>query len=315
MRWKRSSRVPLATFRVGSLTDRDVSIGIDIGGTKVLGVTLDANAKVLDRERASSLKDGRRDPGLNISLGVAERLRLRAEERGDVLLSVGIGVPEYVNEAGLLTSRLVMEWDVQVLDLFGHLGRVEVESDVRCAAIAESILGAGRSLTSFLYVSIGTGISSCLVLDGQPWRGTRGEAIAFGELVVARSKNGGVGVTLEEFASGAGMCLRYSEATGRGVLGAEELMALAEAGDAEAQDILATSLHALGAALTAAVDILDPSALIVGGGLGTSGGFWWDHLSAEYRAGTAKRPGAPPLLESALGSDAGAIGAALHAKK
>ena len=297
------------------MADRDVSIGIDIGGTKVLGVTVDANAKILDRERASSLKDGRRDPGLNISLGVAERLRLRSEERGDVLLAVGIGVPEYVNEAGLLTSRLVMEWDVQVLDLFGHLGRVEVESDVRCAAIAESILGAGRSLTSFLYVSIGTGISSCLVLDGQPWRGSRGEAIAFGELVVARSKNGGVGVTLEEFASGAGMCLRYSEATGRGVLGAEELMALAEAGDAEAQDILATSLHALGAALTAAVDILDPSALIVGGGLGTSGGFWWDHLSAEYRAGTAKRPGAPPLLESALGSDAGAIGAALHAKK
>lgn len=307
--------MPLATFRVGSLTDRDVSIGIDIGGTKVLGVTLDANAKVLDRERASSLRDGRRDPGLNISLGVAERLRLRAEERGDVVLSVGIGVPEYVNETGLLTSRLVMEWDVQVLDLFGHLGRVEVESDVRCAAIAESILGAGQSLTSFLYVSIGTGISSCLVLDGEPWRGTRGEAIAFGELVVARPKDGGVGVTLEEFSSGAGMCRRYTAATGRGVVGAEELMALAEAGDAEAQDILATSLHALGEALTAAVDILDPSALIVGGGLGTSGGFWWDHLSAEYRAGTAKRPGAPPLLESALGSDAGAIGAALHAKK
>ena len=297
------------------MTDRDVSIGIDIGGTKVLGVTLDANANVLDRERASSLKDGRRDPGLNISLGVAERLRLRAEERGDVVLSVGIGVPEYVDEAGLLTSRLVMEWDVQVLDLFGHLGRVEVESDVRCAAIAESILGAGQSLTSFLYVTIGTGISSCLVLDGEPWRGTRGEAIAFGELVVARPKDGGVGVTLEEFSSGAGMCRRYTAATGRGVLGAEELMALAEAGDADAQDILNTSLNALGAALTAAVDLLDPSALIVGGGLGTSGGFWWEQVSAEYRAGTAKRPGAPPLLESALGSDAGAIGAALHAKK
>jgi glucokinase len=299
---------------VGSLTNRDVSIGIDIGGTKVLGVTLNANAKVLDRERVSSLKDGRRDPGLNISLGVAERLRLRAEERGDVVLSVGIGVPEYVNEDGLLTSRLVMEWDVQVLDLFGHLGRVEVESDVRCAALAESILGAGQSLASFLYVSIGTGISSCLVLDGQPWRGTRGEAIAFGELIVARSKDGGAGETLEEFASGAGMCDRYLAATGRGVLGAEELMALAEVGDCEAQEILSTSLHALGTALTTAVDLLDPSALIVGGGLGTSGGLWWERLVAEYGAGTAKRPGAPPLLESALGSDAGAIGAALHAK-
>lgn len=297
------------------MTDRDVSIGIDIGGTKVLGVTLDANAKVLDRERASSLKDGRRDPGLNISLGVAERLRLRAEERGDVVLSMGIGVPEYVNETGLLTSRLVMEWDVQVLDLFGHLGRVEVESDVRCAAIAESILGAGQSLTSFLYVSIGTGISSCLVLDGEPWRGTRGEAIAFGELVVARPKDGGVGVTLEEFSSGAGMCRRYTAATGRGVLGAEELMALAKAGDFEAQEILSTSIHAVGSALTAAVGLLDPSALIVGGGLGTSGGLWWEQVLAEYRAGTAKRPEAPPLLVSALGSDAGAIGAALQVKK
>lgn len=297
------------------MTDRDVSIGIDIGGTKVLGVTLDANAKVLDRERASSLRDGRRDPGLNISLGVAERLRLRAQERGDVVLSVGIGVPEYVNETGLLTSRLVMEWDVQVHDLFGHLGRVEVESDVRCAAIAESILGAGQSLTSFLYVSIGTGISSCLVFDGEPWRGTRGEAIAFGELVVARPKDGGVGVTLEEFASGAGMCHRYSEATGRGVLGAEELMVLAKAGDFEAQEILSTSIHAVGSALTAAVDLLDPAALIVGGGLGTSGDLWWEQVLAEYRAGTAKRPDAPPLLVSALGSDAGAIGAALQVKK
>ena len=310
----RSSRVPLATFRVGSLTDREVSIGIDIGGTKVLGVTLDSNAKVLDRERASSLKDGRRDPGLSISLGVAERLRRRAEQRGEAPLSVGIGVPEYVDEDGLLTSRLVMEWDVQVLDLFGHLGRVRVESDVRCAAFAELKLGAGQTLTSFLYVSIGTGISSCFVLDGKPWRGTRGEAIAFGELIVARSKDGGAGETLEEFASGAGMCGRYLAATGRGVQGAEELMALAEVGDCEAQEILTTSLHALGTALTTAVDLLDPSALIVGGGLGTSGGLWWERLAAEYRAGTAKRPGAPPLLESALGSDAGAIGAALHAK-
>ena len=131
---------------------------------------------------------------------------------------------------------------------------------------------------------------------------------------MARSKDGGAGETLEEFASGAGMCDRYLAATGRGVLGAEELMALAEVGDCEAQEILSTSLHALGTALTTAVDLLDPSALIVGGGLGTSGGLWWERLVAEYGAGTAKRPGAPPLLESALGSDAGAIGAALHAK-
>ena len=120
--------------------------------------------------------------------------------------------------------------------------------------------------------------------------------------------------TLEDFASGAGMCGRYLAATGREVLGAEELMALAEAGNLEAQGILATSVRAVGMALTTAVDLLDPSAVIVGGGLGTSGGSWWERVSAEYRSGTAKRPGAPPLIEAALGSDAGAIGAALRSR-
>lgn len=294
------------------MADRAVSVGIDIGGTKVLGVTLDAGGKVVDRERASSLNDGRRDPGLSISLAVAEDLCRRAGDRGDSLLGVGIGVPEYVDERGLLTSRLVMEWDVQALDLFGHLGTVRVESDVRCAAIAESIVGAGSSLANFLYVTIGTGISSCLVFNGEPWRGARGEAIAFGEMAVAHANDGGGVPTLEEFASGAGMCGRYLAATGRQVLGTEELMDRAESGDSQAQEILETSVRAVGMALTTAVDMLDPSAVIVGGGLGTSGGSWWERVSAEYRSGTAKRPGAPPLLEAALGSDAGAIGAALH---
>ena len=174
-----------ATSRAGPVADRHVTVGVDIGGTKVLGVALDAHGNVVDRERASSLNNGRRDPGLSMSLGLAEELCRRAGERGDLLLALGIGVPEYVDERGLLTSRLVMEWDVQALDLFGHLGTVRVESDVRCAAIAESKVGAGQSLGDFLYVSIGTGISSCLVLNGEPWRGARGEAIAFGELVVA----------------------------------------------------------------------------------------------------------------------------------
>jgi glucokinase len=296
------------------VADRHVTVGVDIGGTKVLGVTLDTDGMVLDRERASSLNNGRRDPGLSISLGVAERLCRRAGERGDSLLAVGIGVPEYVDERGLLTSRLVMEWDVQALDLFGHLGRVRVESDVRCAAIAESKNGAGQSLGSFLYVTFGTGISSCLVLNGEPWRGARGEAIAFGEMVVAQPNDVGGVTTLEDFASGAGMCGRYLTTTGREVRGAEELMGLAESGDSQAQEILETSVRSVGIALTSAVDLLDPSAVIVGGGLGTSGGSWWERVSAEYRSGTAKRPSAPPLIEAALGSDAGAIGAALHSR-
>jgi glucokinase len=221
---------------------------------------------------------------------------------------IGVGVPEYVSPAGELTSREVMDWDIQPSELFGTLGPVWIESDVRCGALAEARQGAGRELDSFMYVTVGTGLSSTLVVRGAPWMGHRGEAIALGELPVDSFLDVSR-INLESFCSGAGMAIRYEALTGQAP--EAHLANEAASGDTAAHEVLVSGARALGRALAATAKIVDPAAFVLGGGLGTSRGLWQGELYREYEAAVGPRPGAPPLIQATLGEDSGAIGAAL----
>ena len=92
---------------------------------------------------------------------------------------------------------------------FAEIAPVYIDSDVRAAALAESSFGAGRGLSSFLYVSIGTGVSHCFVVDGRPWRGARGNAIVTGAPLV------------ETQASGPALALRANKPRAEDVLASE----------------------------------------------------------------------------------------------
>lgn len=284
-----------------------LTAGIDAGGTKVAGALVDPDGRVVARVRRASLLDGRRDPDLRVTRRVAEALLAAAARRGMRVDGIGAGFPEYVAPDGRLTSREVLAWRRQPAVVLGDLAPVTVGSDVRCAALAEARLGAGRTLPAFVYVTLGTGIASCLVVGGVPWAGVRGEAIALGELPV----DGLPGVRLEPYASGAAIARRYAEATGASVEGARAVVAAAAAGDAVAAGILSTAGAATGAAAAVLVRLLDPAAVVLGGGLAGAGGPWRAALLAAYRAGLRGRPAAPPLRRAALGRDAGTVGAAL----
>ena len=286
------------------------TLGVDIGGTKVAVVVCDPDGRVVLRDRASTFVGGHRDPGLAISFDVASRLYEKAKSSGLEIDGVGVGVPEYVTADGVLSSNEVMEWTTQPSELFAPLGRLTVESDVRCGAIAEARVGAGRGLNSFMYVTVGTGLSSTFVINGEAWAGQRGEAIAFGEVPVdglAASDS----ANLESYSSGAGMAARYREATG---IDPESAVAiLAARGDAMAHHIATSSAVALGRALSLIARVLDPAAFVLGGGLGTSQGLWRTSLDEAYLAATQSRPNPPPLVTAHLGEDSGAVGAALAA--
>lgn len=235
----------------------------------------------------------------------------RARDHGWAIDAVGIGVPEYVDANGLLRSRDVIAWDRQPGDVFSDLGRVVVESDVRCGALAEARVGAGVGLDSMLYASIGTGISSALVIGGELWRGHRGEAIALGELPVDRALDRGSATTLEEFASGAAIARRYSRTTGDLVTGAREVIMRADRGDTRAATIVDSAAHAIGAALAWAVHLIDPERIVLGGGLGSSGGRWADLARRSYVE--RSRPESPDIRVADLGADSGVVGAGLAA--
>ena len=194
-----------------------------------------------------------------------------------------------------------------------------IAADVRAAALAESRHGAGREFESFAYVSIGSGISSTVVQDGVPLVGARGGALVL--------SSGSLGVpcpecsnwtefVLEDYASGPALARRYAAATGHVVEGAEAVIAAANEGEPTAVQIVDSAADALGSSVGWLVNVLDPEAIVVGGGLGLARGRFRERLIAATR-GHIWNPVARglPFVSAALGADAGLIGAALTADR
>ena len=113
-----------------------------------------------------------------------------AAQLGEGALPVGIGLCELVDLDGRPASADTIEW--RDLDLAAAIEapRVVLESDVRAAALAEAAFGAGAGRSPFLFAIVGTGASVCLVVDGLPYAGSRGQAITLGAPPVERVASG-----------------------------------------------------------------------------------------------------------------------------
>jgi glucokinase len=191
-----------------------------------------------------------------------------------------------------------------------------IEADVRAAALAEALYGAGRPFRSFLYVTIGTGVSSCLMLEGSPYLGARGLTGTLGSSPL-RVWCGHCGQpherTLEETASGPALVARYN-ALGHSAASGQEVFAALAAGDAAALRVVQTAAETLGGQIGLAVNVLDPEAVVLGGGLGVSeGGFWERMAEATRRHIYSPLNRDLPILRAAAGNHAGWIGAAASA--
>ncbi|MCX6628043.1 MAG: ROK family protein, partial [Candidatus Solibacter sp.] len=189
-----------------------------------------------------------------------------------------------------------------------------VESDVRAAALGEAWLGAGRGFREFVYVTAGTGISSALVQAGRPYAGARGNALVLASAPASTTCNAcgtRLHPVLEEFASGPAIARRYTAASGHAVCRGEEVTAAAAAGDPLALEIVRSAGEALGVGVAFLANVLDPGALVIGGGVGLCGGLYWRSFEASARAHIwAEDTRQLPILPAQLGVDAGVIGAA-----
>ena len=260
------------------------AVGIDVGGTKIAAGLVDvATGRLLRRVQlpTGAERDGR--DVLADCAGLAAQL-------GEGALPVGIGLCELVDLDGRPASADTIEW--RNLDPAAAIEapRVVLESDVRAAALAEAAFGAGAGRSPFLFVIVGTGASVCLVVDGRPYAGSRGQAITLGAPPV------------ELVASGRALALA--------------------AGVERAEDVITNPAHAalvdtaateLGRVLAVLANALDPALIVLGGGLGTEPGF-------RLRVESACRPwlayASTPALSvvaSTLGTDGGIVGAALRA--
>jgi glucokinase len=303
------------TWRMGWL------IGVDVGGTKIAAGAVDPETGAV-RHRREEPTGPERGLGAVVADIEATVESIFAALRGDqrALSAIGIGVPELVDAAGRIRSAHLLDWStIPWTERLGEIAPTHVEADVRAAALAEATFGAGREFELFAYVSIGTGISSAVVQDGEPLVGARGGALVL--------SSGSLGVpcpecsnwtefVLETYASGPALARRYAEATGQTDAGAEAVIAAANAGDPVAAQIVESAADALGSALGWLVNVIDPEVIVVGGGLGLAPGRYRERLAQATR-GHIWNPGARemPFLPAALGADAGLIGAALAARR
>ncbi|CAN5481390.1 ROK family protein [soil metagenome] len=292
------------------------AIGLDVGGTKIAGGVVDSvTGKVLARQVIPTLAQRGGEFVLRDALALVEALMTEARTLDFSVLGIGIGVCELVDPNGNVTSHNSFDWrGVPVQETFSQLAPAVVESDARAPALAEAMFGAGKPLDIFTYVTVGTGISYCLFNEGRPFLGARGNAITLASMPLTTTCTACGAVLnpiLEEFASGPGIVARYNHQAGKIVSRAEEVIVAMQNGDPTAREIIQSSGEALGNSVGFLVNILDPEAVIVGGGLGLAGGLYWDSFVAATRAHIYADDARPlPILPAALGADAGLIGAA-----
>jgi glucokinase len=309
--------------------------GIDLGGTKIQTAIVDAGGKVLGESRRPTPTRG--DPQ-DVASEMAAALSEAADEAGvatDALEGIGVGSPGDVDErTGVVSgARNLPGWDgsfALAKALKKDLGaEVRVGNDVQVATEAEFHLGAGREFSSLVGVFWGTGVGGGLVLDGKPWLG-RGAAGEIGHMVV---KRGGAKCPcgrkgcLEAYAGRAAM---EAEARRQHKEGAKtDLFKLMrkhekdrltsgiweraiEHGDHLAEQLIDRAVEMLGTGIASAVNLLDPEAVIIGGGLGVRFGDRYMEPLAKEMHKHLFIDGRPPAVRvAALGDLGGAIGASL----
>ncbi len=289
-------------------------LGIDVGGTKIAAGVVDiASGAILARETVATAAERGGAAILDDTVALARRLMAASAEP---VARIGVGVPQLVDTAGRIRSAHNFDWrDTPVRERLSALAPTTIESDVRAAALAEAVVGAGRPHRQFVYVTIGTGLSYCLVLDGKPYAGANGFAIHFASsaLHVICETCGAVNrPVLEEVAAGPAIAAAYARRTGRAISGAESVVAAAATGDPAAVAVIDEAADQLGPLIGLIVNMLDPAAIVLGGGLGLAPGLYRDRLIASTRAHIwAESCRDLPILPAALGADAGIIGAAL----
>jgi glucokinase len=313
--------------------------GIDLGGTKIQAAVVGPRNDVRGQARVPTPKDGGPDGVLEAMTGALRTAAEEAKVETAALDGVGIGSPgDADNEAGTVTNafNVVPDWDrtVDVRRLLTkELGTpIALGNDVRVATAAEFRLGAGKPYKSLLGVFWGTGVGGGVILDGKPWFG-RGAAGEIGHMVVRR---GGAKCTcgrigcMEAYAGRRAMELearrrekdgektelfKIMEKKGRVAVTSGVWADALDDGDKLAHHLIERAVHALGAGIASAVNLLDVEAVVIGGGLGTRlGDPYVERIKAAMQPHLFVDSRPPAVHLAALGDLGGALGAALLVK-
>ncbi|MCW2641085.1 MAG: hypothetical protein JWP76_3391 [Dactylosporangium sp.] len=290
--------------------------GVDLGGTKVRAALADLTGHIVAEDVVSTHPRG----GTAVAQQIATLIRTLATQAGvewtDIRASA-VGSPGAYNPE---TGAIDLSPNISNLDaldirqeLIQRLGHpVILDNDVNMAAFGEQRMGSGRDHRDFVFVAVGTGIGMGIVVNGELFRGARGAAGEISYLPIGTDPfdpANQVRGALEEAVAGATIAQRYEEATGERV-SVPAVFERAGAGDQHALAAIEDEARLIALAVVAVGAVLDPEAVVLGGGIGSR----VEMLDPVRRWLTRLGTYAPAVKTSLLGHRAALVGAIAAAR-
>ncbi len=294
-------------------SDGALRLGIDLGGTKVEWAVLGPDADLLLRRRAAT------PPSYEATVRAMADAVLAVEAEFGRSVSVGVGIPGVISPVtGLVKNANSVGLNGHPLDrdLAGLLGReVRVENDANCFALSEASDGAAAGLRTVFGVIIGTGCGAGLVVDGRVLAGRNHITGEWGHNPLPWVMEAdrplpmcwcGKEGCLETMVSGPGLA---RDCDGPGARNASAIPGRAAAGDPVAAAALARHVDRLARGLAQVVNLLDPDAVVLGGGLSNMAHLY-EQLPALIGRHVFSDVSNTPILRPAHGDSSGVRGAA-----
>lgn len=289
-------------------------IGVDLGGTKTEVVLISEDGTEIFRKRQPTPKHEGYDAILHSIAGIIEEARSHIPDT-DSIPTLGMGIPGIIDSG----SGLVINANTTVLighplaeDLKRLLGQsIAIENDANCFAMAEAVAGAARGYNFVFGVIMGTGCGGGLFHDGHIRNGPHGITGEWGHFSIdpggLKCYCGNTGC-VETLISGSGVERQYEKRFGV-KKAMQEIVELHRSGDRQAGEIFSKFIDDFGRAIGGLISILDPDAVVLGGGLSNIEELYTDGIKAVHKYAFHKDL-RTPVLKNQLGDSAGVLGAA-----
>lgn len=295
-----------------------VRIGIDIGGTDTKIGLVDIHQKLIAFETMKTRADR---PAKEVVEEIAGRVQALLGQQKialDQCIGIGIGVPGTVDsKRGVVRYSNNIRWEnVTLAEEVGKLLPIPVfiANDADCAALGETVAGAGRFSQDVVMLTLGTGVGGGIILDGEIYEGKKISGSEIGHMVIV--ENGepctcGRKGCLEAYASATALSREAKRATGK-ALTPGEIFAGAKAGDEKLSEVVESYIRRLGIGIVNVANIFRPQLILLGGGVAAQHEMLLEPLRKILKEGYfgGEKAELPEIEAAELGNTAGMIGAA-----
>ena len=303
--------------------------GVDIGGTTVKLGCFEADGSIVDKWEIPTRKENGGDFILSDVVKAIEDKLAELSVAKNEIGGIGIGVPGPVFDDGTVNACVNLGWGVfnvadKVREIIGMPGlEVKVGNDANVAALGEMYKGSGEGFKNLVMVTLGTGVGGGIIIDGKILAGTTGGAGEIGHMPVGINETDscscGKKGCLEQYASATGIvkvakrilasCDTASPLRNMDSFTAKDVVDLAKENDEIAVKVMEQLGEYLGKALASIACVVNPKAIVIGGGVSKAGQYLIDFIEKHFKVNVFGPCSDVKFVIASLGNDAGIYGA------